>query len=360
MGALSAGADVRQRFERGHVTTLWSREESGSIAARDQRMSVGLVLLGHLLRELGYTFITPTPSTHRLIDARVGNETARSLRDVFGWSRLFLPSKLSRQVFELARDAGACTAVPNGPFWRPLVRFSSLGDLIFAHSAFPTSAKNAVFFGPDSYRFVRAIKGATRSATRLVDICCGAGVGGIALGKTLGMSSVTLADINQEALLFAKVNAALAGISAEVVESDLVAGVEGHFDLLIANPPYLVDEAHRTYRDGGGAFGEALAVRIVREGLVRLRANPAGGSLLLYTGAAITAGVDTFLDALRSVDFSRSHYRYEELDPDVFSEELSRPAYANVERIAAVLLQVTVVPQLAELGSERDASLRLA
>jgi hypothetical protein len=32
------------------------------------------------------------------------------------------------------------------------------------------------------------------------------------------------------------------------------------------------------------------------------------------------------------------HARYEELDPDVFGDELDRPAYAAVERIAAVLV----------------------
>ena len=31
-------------------------------------------------------------------------------------------------------------------------------------------------------------------------------------------------------------------------------------------------------------------------------------------------------------------WRYEELDPDVFGEELEVPAYRQVERIAAVLL----------------------
>jgi hypothetical protein len=33
---------------------------------------------------------------------------------------------------------------------------------------------------------------------------------------------------------------------------------------------------------------------------------------------------------------------YEEIDPDVFGEELDTPAYAAVERIAAVSLNVTV------------------
>jgi hypothetical protein len=31
-----------------------------------------------------------------------------------------------------------------------------------------------------------------------------------------------------------------------------------------------------------------------------------------------------------------SHFVYEELDPDVFGEELDRSAYANADRIAAI------------------------
>jgi hypothetical protein len=35
-------------------------------------------------------------------------------------------------------------------------------------------------------------------------------------------------------------------------------------------------------------------------------------------------------------------YSYDELDPDIFADDLRQPAYANVERIAAVFLQLQV------------------
>jgi methylase of polypeptide subunit release factors len=121
-----------------------------------------------------------------------------------------------------------------------------------------------------------------------------------------------------------------------------LAEVSGNFDLVIANPPYLLDDAQRVYRDGGGEYGEQLAVRITREAIERLSTTQ-GGRLLLYTGAAIVNGRDMFLSAVQAA-LSRSgvEYCYEELDSDVFSEELERPAYADVERIAAVLLRVQV------------------
>ena len=302
-----------------------------------------LVELGQRLMALGYEFTTVTPTTQRLVNSRPGAAQARSLRDIFGWSRPFLPEILPSGGFELLRAANACEPQAGSALWRPLVRFSSMSGLLFAHSAFPTRAADAVFFGPDSHRFVRALKQHAQSAQRIVDVGCGSGVGGIVLVKGGIAPALVLSDINAGALCLAEVNAQLSGVSAEILQADVLDGVPGEFALVIANPPYLRDEDHRLYRDGGGSYGEALGARIVREALSRLRTMPGGGTLLLYTGAAVVEGEDTFRQAidaeLRATDVSVS---YEELDPDVFSDELERPAYAEVERIAAVFLTVRV------------------
>ncbi|HEY0465273.1 MAG TPA: class I SAM-dependent methyltransferase, partial [Polyangiaceae bacterium] len=279
-----------------------------------------------------------------LVNSRPSNRLARSVRDVFGWSRQFEPDLLPPQLFEAMRRADACAPVAGSELWQPCIRFSTLNGLLFAHSAFPTVESNAVFFGPDSYRFVRAIEREASAAERIVDVGCGTGVGGISLAQRgFGVAPVVLADINHDALRLAEVNAQLASVRAETVDSDVLQGVQGEFDLVIANPPYLRDAAHRIYRDGGGQFGEQLARRIVRETVDRLGAMRRGGRLLLYTGAAIVAGEDCFLRAVRD-ELARPgvDYSYEELDPDVFSEELERAAYGHVERIAAVLLRVHV------------------
>jgi len=105
----------------------------------------------------------------------------------------------------------------------------------------------------------------------------------------------------------------------------------------VANPPYLNDLLKRAYRHGGGEYGSALSVAIARAAKSRLAP---GGTLLLYTGAPIVRGSDRFLDAVQQeFDGSRLKWSYEEIDPDVFGEELDAPAYADVDRIAAVLLK---------------------
>src|SRR6185436_1407168 len=112
--------------------------------------------LGRALRERGYRFTTPTPATHALVNARESNRSARSLTDVFGWSREFAPGLLTGGIEQHAAAARIIESAANGT--RSAVRFSTVDDLLFAHSAFPTSGADAVFFGPDTYRFARLLK----------------------------------------------------------------------------------------------------------------------------------------------------------------------------------------------------------
>ncbi|MEO5702735.1 MAG: class I SAM-dependent methyltransferase [Gammaproteobacteria bacterium] len=303
-----------------------------------------LLELGISLRAVGYHFITVSPETHRRVITRCAPAEASSLRDVFGWSRWFRKSLLPVPMLSLLDEAGALEH--NGTLLRSKVRYSSLDDALYVHSAYPTVAAEAVFFGPDSYRFAalirRVISAAVRTPIRCaVDIGCGTGVGGIVLAKVLHDQPrrLVLADINTQALRYAHINAALAKIKRyECVESDVLQAVDGPVDLIMANPPYLLDAGSRLYRHGGGQWGYDLSLRIVRESLPRLAP---GGKLILYTGAAIVDGKDVFRQAIQpELAAAGMRYDYAEIDPDVFGDELEYPGYSAVERIAAVSLIV--------------------
>jgi len=304
-------------------------------AARD-----ALVELGKTLANEGYHFVTPTPETHRRVLAH--KSEARDLRDVFGWSLPFARSLLPSATLALLRAADAL--VDTGTELRARVRFSSLSGSLYVHSAYPTEDRASVFFGPDTYRFCSFVARAAPAAHTVVDIGCGSGAGGLVAAQASGARRLVLADINPSALAYASVNVELARAAgstsrALVVEnpiSDVLSGVTGALDLIVANPPYMRDPAARAYRDGGGTFGEALSVRIAREALSRLAP---GGTLLLYTGVAIVAGQDVFRNAIDALLSDFTHH-YEELDPDVFGEQLEQPGYERVERIAAVGLTV--------------------
>ncbi len=295
-------------------------------------MTHPLVRLGHLLRESGYQFTTITPDSHARVNARRGNERARTLRDVFGWSRPFDRSLLPREMLAALEEANALDGD------RSKVRFSTDENLFFVHSAFPTSESDSVFFGPDTYRYLKLLRRVKPTAIRAVDVGCGSGAGGIAIADRC--ERVVLADINPLALEYAQVNVELNGVrNAKVVQSDVLKGVEGAVDLVISNPPYLMDTKARLYRDGGGKFGEGLSLEIVRQAAARAR------RLILYTASAIVDGVDTFRRDVETVLGPRSSvlgFSYEEIDPDVFGEELSRDVYSSVDRMAVVALDVSL------------------
>ncbi|MEW7850227.1 class I SAM-dependent methyltransferase [Massilia aurea] len=299
-----------------------------------------LLALGATLRQAGYRFMTVTPSTHRRINARPGNEQARDLRDVFGWSRPFAAAALPPGMLDLMATAGVLAGA--GDNLRSTVRASTLADLLLFHSAFPTHDDDAVFFGPDTYRFIGAMRRAFGAldvvTTRAIDIGCGGGAGALAIAQAFPGADVIGADVNRAALALAEVNARLNGAASFAAhESDLFDGVTGDFDLVISNPPFVVDPDERRYRHGGGERGAELSRRIVEEGLARLRP---GGRLMLYTGVALSGADDHFLDSVRAtLDAQCAAWSYEELDPDIFGGQLGEPGYEEVERIAAVWLQ---------------------
>lgn len=298
------------------------------------------------LRARDYEFVTVTPETHRRAMAHRRGAQAQTLRDVFGWNMEFQLEMLSPEALDLLRGAGAIALLEGGSA-RSLVRFATFGGLPYVHSAYPTTENDAVFCGPDTYRFVslieRELEG-SHALARVLDVGCGAGAGGLLAGHMLELSTgraprIELVDVNQRALDMARVNAATMGLADVVFQcSDLYRGIAAGIDLIVANPPYLNDEAERLYRHGGGTFGSALSERIVSEGLPLLAP---GGKLVLYTGSAIADGKDAFkAAALRLIDESMFDVSYAEIDPDVFGEELEREAYRGVERIAAVGLVV--------------------
>jgi ribosomal protein L3 glutamine methyltransferase len=79
------------------------------------------------------------------------------------------------------------------------------------------------------------------SPKRILDLCSGGGCLGITTALTFPDSRVDLADIDLSALALADENIQLHGIQDRVttIESDLFQHLEGTYDVIIANPPYV-------------------------------------------------------------------------------------------------------------------------
>jgi methylase of polypeptide subunit release factors len=211
------------------------------------------------------------------------------------------------------------------------------------HSPYPTDSRNAVFLGPDTYRFAVAIRALFArhpnfQPKTVADVGTGTGAGGLLCGLLRPQAHILLMDINAEALGFAEVNSRINGVQTSTRTSSLMTDIEDEVDFVICNPPYLVDEQQRTYRNGGGDWGFDLALELLRQALPRLGPE---GKLLVYTGTPVVEGLDLFREQafvlLRS--FGRS-CRYEEIDPDVFGEELERGPYVKADRIGVVVLTI--------------------
>ncbi|WP_067500839.1 class I SAM-dependent methyltransferase [Actinoplanes sp. TFC3] len=304
--------------------------------------TAALQALGTELKSLGYAFTTVTPATHERVNRRPENAVATNLRDVLGWSRPFEPGLLPPRVEALLSASGALAE--EGELRRSTVRFSSYDGELFVHSAFPTTAEDAVFFGPDTYRMADAVIACLaqrpRPVKRAVDIGTGTGAGAITVAKRIPDAEVLAVDINTAALRLATVNAALAGTpNVQPRLSNLLDDVSGRFDLIISNPPFMIDPAGRRYRDGGGDGGHDLSLRIIEAARTRLAP---GGSLVLFSGVGIVDGEDRLRASIASLLTGTDlQWNYREMDPDVYDEELDGDAYAHAERIAVVVLTAT-------------------
>lgn len=289
------------------------------------------------LEAAGYDFVSPTPAVHGLVARRRRADEADLLRDVLGWGRAFHAETAPAWLLNVLTEADALREDADG--LRARLRVSRLDGRLHLHSA-SSADEQAVFLGPDSYRYVRFLRQALSGASwrNALEIGVGAGAGALAIAALHREAAVVATDINPQALRLCRLNARHAGLPIDLRPGGFPA--EGVWDLIAANPPYMAGRSGRLYRDGGGQYGAEVALEWAKEALSRLAP---GGRLLLYTGAPVVVGQDLVRTALAALaDRRGARLVYEEIDPDVFGASLARASYAEVERIAAVGAVVTV------------------
>lgn len=130
----------------------------------------------------------------------------------------------------------------------------------------------------------------------------GTGSGRIALELAVaGAAEVVAVDIARRAVLGARLNAALRGLPVRARRSDLLAGVDGSFDLIVANPPYVpaLTAAPRPHSKArawdAGRDGRSILDRICADAPAHL--NPGGALWIVHSGVC---GPARTLDMLRS------------------------------------------------------------
>jgi release factor glutamine methyltransferase len=80
---------------------------------------------------------------------------------------------------------------------------------------------------------------------RVLDLGTGSGAIALAIAKERPRCRVTASDVSATALDIARHNAARLSLDARFIESDWFSAIEGRFDVIVCNPPYVAaDDPH--------------------------------------------------------------------------------------------------------------------
>ena len=116
-----------------------------------------------------------------------------------------------------------------------------LGTVEFAGRVFLCD-KRALVPRPETEQLVELLKSEIRNPkSEILDVGTGSGVIALTLAAQFSEAQVTAVDISDAALALARENAAQLGLQERVRfgKGNLLTGVEGAFDLIVANLPYI-------------------------------------------------------------------------------------------------------------------------
>ena len=182
---------------------------------------------------------------------------------------------------------------------------------------------------------------AAKEGDKILDMCTGSGCIAVAVAKYCAdrRVSVTAADKSAEALALAAENIASNGVAVRLIESDLFASVEGTFDIIVCNPPYIkrADLAglQREIRDyepmsalDGGEDGLDFYRRLAADAPAHLKE---GGMLLAECGEGQARDVAQMFCAFARVSIIRDYAGIERFVRAVVQAKESSAAQARAE-----------------------------
>lgn len=143
-------------------------------------------------------------------------------------------------------------------------------------------------------------------ATTAADVGTGSGCIAITLALEIPGLAITATDQSSDALAIAKANAGALGVTDAITwrETDLLAGVDGPFDLVVSNPPYVPERDRESLSADVRDFEPSQALfagddgldvirRLIPQAFFRLRP---GGALIMEVGEGQSLAVTTLLE----------------------------------------------------------------
>jgi len=146
----------------------------------------------------------------------------------------------------------------------------------FYHDELALDVPEGVYYPrEDSLLLAKVLEKENLADKRVLEIGCGSGFLSIFMAKS--KAAVTAVDISKDAVETAIKNAENNDVSLTCFQSDLFSAVNGRFDTIIFNPPYLPDESNdATY--SGGIKGRETIEKFIRNAKAHLSKN---GKILL-------------------------------------------------------------------------------
>jgi release factor glutamine methyltransferase len=168
-----------------------------------------------------------------------------------------------------------------------------LGTVEFCGQVFVCD-KRALVPRPETEQLVELLKSRVPNPiSQILDVGTGSGVIALSLAAKFPDANVLATDVSDDALSLARENAARLGLDAKVVftKTDLLEGIQGEFDLIVANLPYIAHTdratlAREVLHDPevalfGGEGGDEILRKLITSAPGHLRA---GGLLALELG----------------------------------------------------------------------------
>ncbi len=184
-----------------------------------------------------------------------------------------------------------------------------LGNVEFCGLTFLCD-KRAMVPRPETEQLVELVEAKIENRkSRIVDVGTGSGVIAISLAAKFPEAKILAVDISDDALVLAQENAAMLDLKDRVqfLKSRLLENVEGAFDLIVANLPYISTQDRRTLSREvlhdpevalfAGKRGDELVRELIDKAPTRLRP---GGLLALEIGLGQS---ETLLSALAEKNY---------------------------------------------------------
>ncbi len=129
----------------------------------------------------------------------------------------------------------------------------------------------------DTFLLAKAVAAELRAGERFLEVGCGSGL--VSMVAAHAGAEVTACDLNPHAVAATRNNAAANRLRLQAVESDLLTGVTGPFDIVAFNPPYLPTGPEEVLPGplnlafDGGPDGNATVLRFAQQ-IGRLQPMP--------------------------------------------------------------------------------------